>query len=217
MAVGKPSGEESPELAPSLARGDHTQLGPDALKAYAHPLRLAILRYLNERGAATSTTLAQYLGESTGQTSYHLRQLAKHGIVEDVPGRGSGRERWWRARSAGVDLSTMLTDESTAAAADVMLAEMLRERTETLARWVGSLSKLSEHERIASRSLHSQATMRLTPEELEELSVALETLVSDFADRFRSRMDGDAPEDAVRVRANLDVFPLLDENGQPLR
>ena len=60
-----------------------------------------MLRYLDELGPATSTTLAEALGESTGTTSYHLRVLAGAGIIEEVAERARGRERWWR---------TILTD-----------------------------------------------------------------------------------------------------------
>ncbi|WP_199565012.1 ArsR/SmtB family transcription factor [Spongiactinospora rosea] len=69
---------------------------PAALKALANPLRQRILRCL-ERGEATSTSLAKELGVTTGGTSYNLRVLADNGFVEEVPGRTSGRERWWRA------------------------------------------------------------------------------------------------------------------------
>ena len=62
----------------------------------SHPLRREMLRHLSEHGAATSTTLAGALGESTGTTSYHLRVLADAGVIEEVPGRAHGRERWWR-------------------------------------------------------------------------------------------------------------------------
>jgi DNA-binding transcriptional ArsR family regulator len=67
------------------------------LKALAHPLRQRILRQLRHSGEATATTLAAALGENTGATSYHLRRLAEYGLVEEVPGHGRGRERWWRA------------------------------------------------------------------------------------------------------------------------
>jgi DNA-binding transcriptional ArsR family regulator len=66
-------------------------------KALSHPLRQEILRHLAGHGPATSTTLAEALGESTGTTSYHLRVLADAGVIEEAPGRGSGRERWWRS------------------------------------------------------------------------------------------------------------------------
>ncbi|MDQ2623675.1 MAG: helix-turn-helix domain-containing protein [Actinomycetota bacterium] len=217
MTVGKPSGHDSGAPATSHALPDHVQLGPEALKAYAHPLRMAILRYLRDHGRATSTTLAEALGESTGQTSYHLRQLAKHSLIEDDPGQSSGRERWWKARSAAVDLSTMLTDSATARAADILLADMLRERTELLSRWVGHLAHLSADDLVASRALHTASTMVLTAEELEELSTALSEVLDTFSERFRSRRNGEAPEGAVRIRAHIDVFPLLDEDGNTMR
>jgi DNA-binding transcriptional ArsR family regulator len=65
-------------------------------KALSHPLRQEILRHIGEHGSATSTTLAEALGESTGTTSYHLRVLAGAGVIEEVPGQANGRERWWR-------------------------------------------------------------------------------------------------------------------------
>jgi DNA-binding transcriptional ArsR family regulator len=69
----------------------------EALKALAHPRRQRILQHLGLHGPATSATLARALGLNTGATSYHLRELAKFGFVEEAPGRGTGRERWWRA------------------------------------------------------------------------------------------------------------------------
>jgi DNA-binding transcriptional ArsR family regulator len=65
-------------------------------KAMSHPLRREMLRHLGEHGTASSTTLAEALGESTGTTSYHLRVLADAGVIEEVPGQTNGRERWWR-------------------------------------------------------------------------------------------------------------------------
>src|SRR6266571_1061927 len=65
-------------------------------KALSHPLRQDILRHLGEHEAATSTTIAEALGQNTGTTSYHLRVLADAGIIEEVTERAHGRERWWR-------------------------------------------------------------------------------------------------------------------------
>jgi DNA-binding transcriptional ArsR family regulator len=67
-----------------------------ALKALAHPLRQQILRHLGQAGPATSTTLARDLGENSGIMSYHLRLLARHGFVEEIPERRHGKERWWQ-------------------------------------------------------------------------------------------------------------------------
>ena len=72
----------------------------EALRLLAQPVRLRIQAQL-QQGPANATTLARALGESTGLTSHHLRQLAKHGFIEEVPELARGRERWWR--SARVD------------------------------------------------------------------------------------------------------------------
>jgi DNA-binding transcriptional ArsR family regulator len=69
-------------------------------KAMSHPLRREMLRHLGEHGTASSTTLAEALGQSTGTTSYHLRVLADAGVIEEVPGQTNGRERWWRTVAA---------------------------------------------------------------------------------------------------------------------
>jgi DNA-binding transcriptional ArsR family regulator len=66
-------------------------------KAMSHPLRREILRHMGEHEAATSTTIADALSQNTGTTSYHLRILADAGVIEEIPERAHGRERWWRA------------------------------------------------------------------------------------------------------------------------
>jgi DNA-binding transcriptional ArsR family regulator len=75
------------------------------LKALAHPLRVRMLGTLRNDGPATATQLAQRLGESTGTTSWHLRQLADNGFIEEDPDRGTRRDRWWRARDRASQLS----------------------------------------------------------------------------------------------------------------
>jgi DNA-binding transcriptional ArsR family regulator len=66
-----------------------------AVRALAHPLRLRLLDLLRFDGPATATMLAGRVEESSGSTSYHLRQLARHGFIEEVAKRDGGRERWW--------------------------------------------------------------------------------------------------------------------------
>lgn len=65
-------------------------------QALTSPIRRRILSYLGYYGAANSTSVARALGESTGTTSYHLRKLAEQQLVEEIPERSTGRERWWR-------------------------------------------------------------------------------------------------------------------------
>ncbi|MEI7055178.1 helix-turn-helix domain-containing protein [Nocardioides sp. CCNWLW239] len=71
--------------------------GVDQLKALTHPVRVRMLGILRVDGPSTATTLATRLGLNSGATSYHLRQLAQHGFIEDDESRGNARERWWKA------------------------------------------------------------------------------------------------------------------------
>ncbi|WP_433236055.1 winged helix-turn-helix domain-containing protein [Streptosporangium sp. CA-135522] len=71
---------------------------PRILKAVAHPLRGHLLGLLRIEGPATATELARKVGESSGSTSYHLRELARYGLIEEDPERRDARERRWRAR-----------------------------------------------------------------------------------------------------------------------
>jgi DNA-binding transcriptional ArsR family regulator len=81
------------------------RLDAAGLKALAHPLRVRMLATLRNDGPATATQLAQRLGESTGTTSWHLRQLAAQGFIEEDSDRGTKRDRWWRARTRTTSLS----------------------------------------------------------------------------------------------------------------
>lgn len=68
---------------------------PRELRALAHPLRIRIMELLVLEGPLTATEVSERVGESPANCSWHLRQLAKHGYVEEAPG-GTGRQRPWR-------------------------------------------------------------------------------------------------------------------------
>ena len=55
---------------------------------------------------------ARAVGESSGVTSYHLRQLAAYGFVvdDDAARASSRRERWWRAAHRTTVLETLASD-----------------------------------------------------------------------------------------------------------
>jgi DNA-binding transcriptional ArsR family regulator len=79
-------------LAQPLTSAERTAL----YQTLTHPIRRRILNYLGYYRAANSTSVAKALGESTGTTSYHLRKLAEQHLIEEIPERSAGRERWWR-------------------------------------------------------------------------------------------------------------------------
>lgn len=90
-----------------------SRIEPDAmaLRALAHPQRLRMLGLLRIEGPATATRLAERLGLNSGATSYHLRQLARHGFIEEDEGRGNARDRWWRARHESTTFFSGEADE----------------------------------------------------------------------------------------------------------
>ena len=72
-------------------------LDAKGLRALSHPVRGRLVGLLRRHGPATATQLAERLGLNSGATSYHLRQLAAAGLIEDDAERGNARERWWRS------------------------------------------------------------------------------------------------------------------------
>ncbi|MBU3067428.1 helix-turn-helix domain-containing protein [Nocardia sp. NEAU-G5] len=93
-------------------------------RTLAHPLRGQILQYLSAHTEANSTTLAGVLGESTGTTSYHLRKLAESKLIEEIPEKSRGRERWWRTLPFSHTMPDPATMEPQEQAAAEQLAKL---------------------------------------------------------------------------------------------
>src|ERR1700723_1166158 len=70
-----------------------------------HPVRAALLELIGRDGTGTATTAARELGGSPGLYSFHLRRLARFGIIEEAPS-GPGRVRPWRLARAGAARSS---------------------------------------------------------------------------------------------------------------
>jgi DNA-binding transcriptional ArsR family regulator len=86
---------------------------PTAIRALAHPLRLDLLKVLGTVGQATAAQCGRALGTSQASCSFHLRQLAKYGLVEDAGPGGDRRERRWRLPDASV--TVRIADDADAA------------------------------------------------------------------------------------------------------
>ena len=170
---------------------------PQQLKALTHPVRVRMLGLLRIDGPATATTLAQRLGLNTGATSYHLRQLATHGFVEDDPERGTGRERWWRAAHGGTRTAPVAPDDSEAA--DTLDAYLQSVVTLYAGLFQGAMEErplLPEPWRRAST--WSDATVRLTPERATEVVERLTAVMEEVEDMDEGEM----------FVLNLNAFPL---------
>jgi|SRR5690625_944403 len=180
-----------------------TPFDAETLKALAHPLRIKIYDHLSTYGSATSTQLAELLGENTGQTSYHLRILARHGLIEDDDQvEAKGRERWWRAAHAVRMEPEVLTDPGSRAASKVVLSAVAQERAESLERWFRAAPDSGQW---LENNITSRATVQLRPEDarklIDQVLELIDKITAGYAD-----VEG---EDAQRVRIYFDVFPLL--------
>src|ERR1017187_6997440 len=125
-----------------VATGDEHLLEPSQLRALVHPHRVQLLRILREEGPSTATQLAQRLGVSSGLASYHLRQLASSGFLEEDPGYGTARERWWRPtfHAHRIDPTYFQRDPELAGVLDSYLQEALTTQLRQAARWLAEQS-----------------------------------------------------------------------------
>jgi len=108
---------------------------PQVMRAMAHPARLAIMERLSDGAVATATECAEVCGLSPSATSYHLRALARAGLVEEAPSRGDGRERVWRAPHTSLRIHTETDSPETMSAARELMDLVLARDEEQIARW----------------------------------------------------------------------------------
>src|SRR5690348_3555258 len=117
---------------------DRTSLSAHNLRGIAHPLRVRLLNLLREDGPSTATRLAERTGQSSGATSYHLRQLAQYGFVEEDPTRDGGRERWWRATTQTTSLDAATYREAPAET-EAYLRAVAAEYADRVDRWLNQV------------------------------------------------------------------------------
>jgi DNA-binding transcriptional ArsR family regulator len=175
-----------------------------SLRGLAHPLRMQLLNTLRRGGPATASQLAAKLGESSGATSYHLRQLAAHGFVEDVPEHGKGRERWWKAVHMGVRFDEALLkdhDPEVRGAADLFMHEAANQHTRELATWIGTRGDWSEAWNRSSDV--SDWTLSLTP----QLAFELIEKMHDLVESYRALASEVGTPDTEQVRIHTHVLP----------
>jgi DNA-binding transcriptional ArsR family regulator len=201
----------------SAQRPADRRIDLESLKALAHPLRVKILDVLSTYGAHTASGLAERLGESSGATSYHLRQLERHAFVREVEGRGTARERWWERVPGGLTLDHASLPKTPAARAahDVVLREWQRTRESLLEDFLAHGDD-DLPQRWLDASAVNTANGRLTSEQLEELVTELMEVLDRHMDRHRHQKDHPVPGSRP-VQIQLNAFPVMDAEETPAR
>jgi hypothetical protein len=178
---------------------------PKAIRALAHPLRLDLLELLTATGPATAAHCGRILGHSQANCSFHLRQLAKYGFVEDAgPGRDR-RERKWRVpdprptlriRGAGMELERLVVERETAA-----ILDWVERKPREAAEWRDLAAVVS-------------AIAVLSAEEAAELKARMRELVEPYLLRSESDTRLLHPNHrAVRYFMAATPLPLLESGG----
>jgi DNA-binding transcriptional ArsR family regulator len=148
----------------------------------AHPTRLALVGLLRREGPLTATQAGERLGESAASCSFHLRQLAKYGLVEEAGG-GRGRERPWKATALFTDWPNVGGDPDMDAASQLLDAVVAERYFEQLMRWLEQ-QRGGEPAEWREAALFGDTLVYLTVAELQELGRRIRALIDPYVDRL---------------------------------
>ena len=155
---------------------------PDALKALAHPTRIALLGALVTEGPLTASQAAERVGESPSNCSWHLRKLAEHGYVAEAAG-GTGRNRPWRAVSEGLEWDEDDEDPAARLAGNALTDTLLNREVRRLRAARARRDEETPAWREATGLAQSQ--LWLTAEEAQELTDGIRDLMFRHTERHR--------------------------------
>lgn len=168
------------KMAENEARSVRQLTDPRALRALAHPIRLALVGLLRRDGPLTATQAAERLGESSGSCSFHLRQLARYGLVEPADG-GRGREKPWRATAMFTAWPDTAETPELAAATGLLRSVIAERYFEALMKWLDSSP--GEPARWQEAAHFGDTLLYVTADELKELAEQERALM----DRYLAR------------------------------
>ncbi|MFR9780598.1 helix-turn-helix domain-containing protein [Micromonospora sp. MS34] len=175
---------------------------PKAMRALAHPLRLDLLELLTS-GPATAAQCGRILGVPQANCSFHLRQLAKYGFVEDAGPGADRRERQWRVAEQRPRLRV-----GTGADAAVR-RQFERVVVEREARAILDYTDRREDEAAEWREAASIMTglVAMAPEDVKQLRHEWYALLQRYAAKFPADATSLPPEHR-RVRIFMAATPL---------
>jgi DNA-binding transcriptional ArsR family regulator len=175
---------------------------PRALRALAHPIRLELISQLRRGGPLTATQAGERIGESAASCSFHLRQLAKYGLVEEAGG-GRGRERPWRATAISTEWSARGGDEESDAAGEMLTRIVIERYFQSAVEWLDR--RRGEDPEWVDAAGVSDALVYMTAAELRDLDQGIRDLLEPYLKRLEAR---ERPAGARPVNVIGLAFPL---------
>ena len=212
QVLGPSAGGTVPELPVEGVMDTLKPTDARAMRALAHPLRIALLEALVHTGTLTATQASELLGESPANCAFHLRTLGKYGYVVEAGG-GKGRERPWRRAHTALHITTEQEDPGAAVAAEELgqfWADRIMERARSALARRRSWPAEWQHSGLPTES---QFILYITPEEAREFGAEVERLYR----RFEDRLDHPErrPQGAMPIETLLFSYPLLHLAGWP--
>jgi DNA-binding transcriptional ArsR family regulator len=180
---------------------------PRALRALAHPVRMDLMGLLRRGGPVTATQAGEEIGESAASCSFHLRQLAKYGLVEEAGG-GRGRERPWRATAISTEWAARGPDEETDAAGALLSRVVVERYMQNAISWLERRG--SEDPKWVEAGTINDALIYMTPEELHEFDANIRALLEPYLKRLEKAEPPAAGARPVNVIAL--AFPLAEKS-----
>jgi DNA-binding transcriptional ArsR family regulator len=197
------------QIHPELTEGvpPTRELDLESLRALSHPLRVQIVNALSIYGPATASGLAERFDESSGATSYHLRQLERHGFIREVEGKGIGRERWWERVPGALNIGSSAAEETPAgrSAAQLIFREFRQTADRLLVDFTERGPELLPPEWMDASEI-TTANARLTLEQMQTFVRAVNSAINTYVAPFR----GQQVEGARAVQIHFNAFPVLD-------
>ncbi len=186
------------EPVPGPPDGRRAISDPRAMRALAHPMRIALLEAIMREGSLTATRAAELLDDSPGNMSWHLQTLAKYGFIEEAGG-GRGRSRPWRIVDVSINFESAEPDPEYSAAEDALEATLQQSIDKRLRSWWSQRRSYPLEWRQASFSIYN--TTYLTAAEMKKLSDDMNDLLRRFAGRSADKSQRPAGSEPVQVVA----------------
>lgn len=173
-----------------------------AMRALAHPLRVALMEAVRRDGEITATRAAELLGESPGNMSWHLQTLARYGFVEET-GEGRGRARPWRATSDSRRFDTSLGDPEGASASEALERTVIERTLDQMREWWSR--RLTYPVKWRRAAFITEHIVYVTAEEL----AAITSETGAIYDRYADRQDrANRPAEALPVHLYAHGHPI---------
>lgn len=186
-------------------------LGAEALAALAVPARYALLNHLLAAGPRTATQCAAVVGQSASNCSWHLRALAKVGLVEPVEGHDDVRIKPWRATAPGfavdpgagpaAEVAAKALESVSVQHADALFHRYLEQRELLAAQWQAA-------------GQDNSYSLQVTPVELQGLVAAVDDLLRPYVRPIRTEAPPGSAVVEVSVRAFLNPDLVPGDHGE---